>query len=151
MADDKNQTQDKPQSLPPVEGVALELFKARSLLSSIRAAEQIAVRCFQDAAIFVACVKKFRTGELSAAPESVWGADCIAAKLPKYHPINMVSSEWGDRARVNRIAQWLEKHPSDDVPYQEGDLSWSVAETRTARALFPAYADKPAEKATVNA
>ena len=134
---------DKPANADQVQSVALELFKSRSMLVAQRGTEMVAARCFSDAAAFLEVAAKFRSGEIVATASDPWGAEAFAPKLPKNHPINLVSREWGDRSRVNRLAKMLEANKANlDYELQDGDLSWSRATTNTARNLFPAYADK---------
>ena len=138
MADTKS-----PANTDQIQAVALELFKSRSAMVAQRGTEMVAARCFADAAAFVEVAAKYRSGEIVPQPQEAWGADAFAPRLPKNHPINLVSREWGDKSRVNRLAKLLEANAANlDYELQDGDLSWSRATTNTARNLLPVYADK---------
>ena len=135
-----------------VEGVALELFKARSAALNGYAAKQIAIQSFRDAEVFIETCEGFRNGEFISRESEEWGDDAVARNLPDNHPVNMISRLKGDRLRVNRIAKLLEakpEHPDikDSWTLKDGDLFWDHPTTRIARKIFPPYATlPPAEK-----
>lgn len=137
MADQK--TAPSPEQ---VQNVALELFKSRTGVFRQFSPEAVAIQAFNDASVFLEVAAKIRSGEMDMKPVEVWGADAFAPKLPRNHPLNMVSREWGDRSRVNRIAAALEKNTHPEYAYSEGDLSWDASTTNRARDLFPTFADK---------
>lgn len=139
------------EKMTELDEIALQIYAQRPSASRI-SGESDALDCYRRADAFMAVRAKVRKGELKAAkPTGPQLADCSAPNLRKNHPLNLVSSRYGDLARVSRIAQWLEAHPTPERDPEElviafnrehGGLDWALPEISTARLVFPTYATK---------
>src|SRR5437868_3579165 len=100
-----------------LESVALQLFSTRmaNMAASTRD-KQEALSSFRRAEVFLDVRDQIRNGELDAAPAPAgpqW-ADCCAPNLADSHPINLVSSRYGNSAAVARINTWLSANPTPE-------------------------------------
>lgn len=140
MAENKTNTE--------LDSLAFEIFK-QSVASSPgnRGGEQQALASYKKAEAFIAVRDRVRSGEAKPVKADVL-ADCSAPNLKPTHPFNLVSQRFGSLEKVNRIAQFLDKHPTPAGEPDElvgsinrafPELSWDIPMINTARAIFPAY------------
>jgi hypothetical protein len=142
VADDK---------MTELDEIALQIYAQRQSAPRI-SGESDALDCYRRADAFLAVRAKVRKGELKAAkPTGPQLSDCCAPNLRKNHPLNLVSQKYGDLGRVDRIAKWLDTHPTPERDPEDlviafnrehGGLDWALHEIATARLVFPTYATK---------
>ena len=128
----------KTDQIENLTSVALELFKARSLQPGINP-QRIAVECLRDARSFLQAADDFLSGKSQRDLESSPLDDAFAPNLKKTHPINLMSSTWGDLKQVERILDELAADPSIDSYTQFG---WGKSEINQARVLFPSVVNR---------
>jgi hypothetical protein len=119
--------------------VALELFKARSMHPGTTP-QQLAITCFRDAQAFLKVTDQLVAGEIELVNSDANPLDvAFAPNLKRTHPINLMSREWGDIAKVQTALTDLDANPAADTyePY-----SWGKPEVNQARALFPAVVQR---------
>jgi hypothetical protein len=128
---------------------AKDIYSQMVAMSGGIANRQMAIRAFRAAEEFALVESGIANGELEVNPKADWGADCEAPNMPDMHPVNLLSStrnaakKGANRELVNRIHKWLLTHPDPDAAYKDesGHWGWSKDETKTARKLFPDFAD----------
>ena len=134
-----------PQKAEVIE-LASQIFTQASAMFGGRATRQNAIQSIRAAEEFMQAKSEYESGVL-AKPSDAWGGDCFAPKMPKTHPLNLISSERNSESKgankelVNRISKWLASNPNEDQAYKDEMWEWTRDETKTARRLFPAYAD----------
>ena len=162
MADQPTKTATQPINRE-LDDLAFAIFKdrvANPFLS--RAAEHEAVDSYRKAEAFLTVRAQVRSGELDHKEEESPLSDACCPNLPATSPVNLVArlhtdrqgvETPGDVGKVTRIKQWLEKNPT---PNEEDGakrllhafnrefrgLSWELPDINTARAIFPAHAEK---------
>lgn len=127
------------QAAASVEQLATRLFADRTARNpSGRATEATVLACYRDAETFMQTMARIQAGELSpATPAGPQLAEASCPNLPKQHPLNMVSSRFGNLQRVQELHAKLEADPKIETIE---DLGWGKQEVITAREVFPHYA-----------
>jgi hypothetical protein len=127
------------QAAVGIEQLATRLFADRTARNpSGRATEATVLACYRDAETFMQTIAKIQAGELSpAAPAGPQLADASCPNLKPTHPLNMVSSRYGNLKRVQDLHAKLAADPKiEELP----DLDWGKQEVLTAREVFPHFA-----------
>jgi hypothetical protein len=127
------------QAAASVEQLATRLFADRTARNpSGRATEATVLACYRDAETFMQTMAKIQAGELSpSTPAGPQLADASCPNLKPTHPLNMVSSRYGNLKRVQDLHAKLEADPKIETI---DELDWGKQEVLTAREVFPAYA-----------
>lgn len=139
---------DKPQTDNKLQALAFELFTQRSAMLGGRSAEPVASQCFRDAESFLKVAERVEKSGLASIADSSPLDPAFAANLKKTHPINLMSREWGNLAKVREALKFLDENPSLES-YEE--LSWGKPEVNAARALFPAVVQRADQAAKATA
>lgn len=132
---------------------AFEIFKQSVANSPVnRGGEQHARAAYAKAEAFLAVRERVRAGEMKPAKQDGPKlCDVSAPNLRRTHPHNLVSQRFGDLAKVNRIAKWLDQNPTpesnpdelvDRLKYEFTDLDWDLPTINVARTIFPEYVGK---------
>lgn len=130
--------------------LAERIFTATAASAGGRADRQVAIRALTSATVFRSAVAEMKLDDLTAAVKPVGPqlADCWCPNQAVGYPVNMVSRQKGDLAKVALIYAWLAKNvePEQNVDQHVATfnrafpgLAWSIAELRTARLVFPSY------------
>jgi hypothetical protein len=129
------------QTAASVEQLATRLFADRTARNpSGRATEATVLACYRDAETFMQTMAKIQAGELSpVAPVGPQLADASCPNLKPTHPLNMISSRYGNLERVQQLHARLAADPKIDE-LKEGDLDWDKQAVITAREVFPHFA-----------
>jgi len=125
---------------------AFELFTTRSVRGGSSPA--LVKQCFRDAATFLAISDNILVGDDTAeVPTGPQLADACAPNLPcggvsGMHPLNLVSSRFGDLKKCRLAHDWLKSNPANDQdPKAYEALGWDVPTTNLARIILAPYAN----------
>lgn len=121
-----------------VEQLAFRLFADRTARSAARNPETVAVAAYRDAEAFLETMRKIKAGDLSpATPAGPQLADASCPNLKPTHPLNMVSSRYGNLKKVQELHAKLTADPKIE---ELSELDWDKNAVQTAREVFPAFA-----------
>ncbi len=129
----ENQNQKAENKL---EQLAFNLFGQRMAMLGSHAAGTVAKKCFRDADAFLKTATEIAEKGIKEFVDTNPLDDAYAPNLPKKHPLNLMSKEWGDLSRVRSVLKKLELDPKAEV-LNDADIEWGAIEVGTARRLFP--------------
>lgn len=143
MADNKNQS--SPTSSVAMTGdTGLQLQEIALTFAAERSTQHgltrgMAISCFRDAKTFMEVANEALSGKLDSK-EGLTALDAaFAPNLKRSHPINLMSSEWGDLEKVKKVLDDLNQNVAAD---RYEPLEWGKQEVNQARALFPAVIER---------